>query len=87
MALEILGYTLKFHTRPSAADFRWGVISIITELIRARDSLKSHENAQNEMSNNRIEETTAQMFEYPSLSDLQGVNSYLNSMKEFQFNE
>ena len=43
-----------------------GVISIITELIRARGSLKSQENAKNEMSNNRIEETTAQMFEHPS---------------------
>ena len=33
-----------------------GVISIITELIRARGSLKSQETAKNEMSNNRIEE-------------------------------
>ena len=40
-----------------------GVISIITELIRARGSLKSQETAKNEMSNNRIEETTAQMLE------------------------
>ena len=38
-----------------------GVISIITELIRARGSLKSQGSVKNQMSNNRIEETTAQI--------------------------
>ena len=73
-----------------------GVISIITELIRARGSLKSQETAKSQMTNNRIEESTAQIAGHPKPvhdSNLKFSNSiaqnmaYLNSIKEFQLNE
>ena len=73
-----------------------GVISIITELIRARGSLKSQETAKSQMTNNRIEESTAQIAGHPkpvhdfnfkfSNSIAQNM-AYLNSIKEFQLNE